>query len=133
MKSVYLETTIVSYLTARPSRDLVNAARQELTWEWRETRRDDFELFISQAVVDEAGAGDPEAAQRRLELLSSVPLLDVRDDAELLAVALIEEGLLPGRAADDAFHLAPLASVPFLLGFLRISKRAGMPWRDLVA
>ena len=78
MKSVYVETTIISYLTARPSRDLINAARQELTWEWWEKRRHDFELFISQTVLDEASAGDPEAAQRRLELLADVPLLDLR-------------------------------------------------------
>lgn len=117
MKSVNLETTIVSYLTARPSRDLINAARQQLTWEWWERRRNDFELFISQAVLDEAGVGDSDAAHRRLELLASLPVLDLREDAEELAVALLEEGLLPEKAVDDALPLALAAAhgIDFLL------------------
>ena len=59
---VYLETTIPSYLTSRPSRDLVTAAHQQITREWWDTRRHDFDLFVSQMVIDEASAGDPEAA-----------------------------------------------------------------------
>jgi len=58
---VYLETTIVSYLTARPSRDLILAAHQEVTRQWWEQRRADFEIYVSQLVLDEAGRGDPEA------------------------------------------------------------------------
>ena len=75
-KQVYLETTIVSYLTARPSRDLIRAARQQLTRDWWQYRRGDFDLHISQFVLDEAGDGDPDAARRRLEFLEGLPLLD---------------------------------------------------------
>lgn len=60
---VYIETTIVSYLTARPSRDVVIAGHQQITHDWWDTRRSDYELCVSQLVLDEAGAGDPQAAQ----------------------------------------------------------------------
>jgi len=82
---VYLETTIPSYLMARASRDLVTAAHQQITREWWDTRRQDFDLFISQLVIDEASAGDQEAATRRLELLEALPLLDPGDEAVELA------------------------------------------------
>src|SRR5256885_15548216 len=79
MKSrLYLETTIPSYLTSRPSRDLIIAGHQELTREWWEKRNDTFELYISQLVVDEASAGDPFAARERLKALQDLPLLELR-------------------------------------------------------
>ena len=117
MKSVYLETTIVSYLTARPTRDLVNAARQELTWEWWENRRHDFELFASAIVVLEASAGDPDAANRRLRLLDEVALLDTTEEATVLASGLVQAALLPDGASDDALHLTTAAvhGMDFLL------------------
>jgi hypothetical protein len=65
---VYLETTVISYLTAKPSRDIVQAAHQQVTREWWE-RRKDFDLFVSQAVITEAGRGDSGAATRRLAAL----------------------------------------------------------------
>ena len=103
---VYLETTIPSYVMARPSRDLVTAAHQQITREWWETRRQDFDLFISQMVLDEASAGDQEAAARRLEILAALPLLDPGDNAAELAQALIEHVPLPESAAADALHIA---------------------------
>jgi predicted nucleic acid-binding protein len=103
---VYLETTFVSYLAARPSRDLIQAAHQQITWEWWEARRRDFELYISQLVVREASAGDPEQAARRLEFVKGIPLLDVNDAAIDLAASLVADGPLPRRAADDALHIA---------------------------
>jgi len=107
MKSkVYLETTIPSYLTARPSRDLVTAAHQQITREWWDTRRHDFDLFVSQMVIDEASAGDPEAVVRRLEVLAPLPLLDPRAEGANLAQALIEQVPLPMSAAADALHIA---------------------------
>ena len=117
MKTVYLETTIVSYLTARPSRDLVNAARQELTWEWWEKRRHDFELFASGIVVLEASAGDPQAAGRRLALLEEVSLLETTEKAVELASELAQRCSLPENASDDALHLATAAvhGMDFLL------------------
>jgi len=83
-KRVYLETTIVSYLAAQPSRDLVVAANQELTREWWERRRCDFDLYVSQLVLDEAAGGDPAAAERRLGLLQNLPQVPVAEEAASL-------------------------------------------------
>jgi hypothetical protein len=74
---VYLETTIPSYLTAWPSRDLIIAGHQQITKEWWRSRRSEFELCISQFVLDEAGAGDTEAANERMAILGPLPLLDI--------------------------------------------------------
>jgi hypothetical protein len=107
MKSkVYLETTIPSYLTSRPSRDLVTAAHQQITREWWDTRRHDFDLFVLQMVIDEASAGDPEAATRRLEVIASLPLLDPQTEGIALAQMLSNHLSLPPRAAADALHIA---------------------------
>jgi len=103
---VYIETSIVSYLTAWPSRDLVTAARQQITREWWETRREGFELFISQSVIDEASAGDPDAAKRRLEALNTLPLLNPMEEGDELAQTFMEQVPLPNEAAADALHLA---------------------------
>ena len=103
---IYLETTIASYLTARPSRDLVTAAHQQITRDWWETRRHGFELFISQIVLDEVRAGDEDAAARRLDILFPLPLLDFREEGADLADALREEIPLPESAAADALHIA---------------------------
>jgi len=106
---VYLETTIPSYLTAWLSRDLVMAGHQRTTSEWWESRRHDFELFVSQFVIDEAGSGDPDAARRRLEALADVPLLDLSDDVYALADQLLKRVPLPASAAADALHIAVAA------------------------
>jgi predicted nucleic acid-binding protein len=103
---VYLETTIPSYLTAWPSRDLVMAAHQQTTREWWETRRDKFDLFVSQYVIDEASLGDPEAARRRLEILANITLLDPSEDVYSLADAIMGSVPLPPKAATDALHIA---------------------------
>lgn len=103
---VYLETTIASYLTAWPSRDLVMAANQELTREWWANRKDAFELYVSQTVIKEASAGDPDAAQRRLEFLKPFPRLDITEEVEALAARLIAEVPLPPKAQADALHIA---------------------------
>ena len=117
MKSVYIETTIVSYLTAWPSRDLINAARQELTHEWWAGRRHDFELFTSSMVVLEASGGDEDAAQRRLALLQEMPVLESTDEASDLASELLCAVMLPKKASGDALHLviAALHGIDFLL------------------
>lgn len=106
VKHVYLETTIASYLASRPSRDLVIAARQELTGEWWEERRQDYALYVSQVVIDEAGEGDPDAARKRLAYLDSIALLETTDAAIALAEELLREGAVPKNAADDALHIA---------------------------
>jgi predicted nucleic acid-binding protein len=109
-KRAYIETTIFSYLAARPSRDLIVAARQEITRDWWEIHRRKYELFISPVVLREVEAGDEDASRRRLNLTEGLPLLAINDEAVVLAIALTEEGPLPRGAADDAFHLA-LATV----------------------
>jgi hypothetical protein len=95
---VYLETTVISYLTASPNRDIVQAAHQQITREWWE-RRKDFDLFVSQAVITEAGRGDSDAAARRLAALDEVAVLEVTEDASRLAEAFIEQHALPAKAA----------------------------------
>lgn len=84
--TVYVETTVVSYLTAWPSKDVVRAAHQEITRGWWDGQRKHFELFTSQLVLDEARQGDPQAAAERLEVLEQLPPLDVSDAAQRLAV-----------------------------------------------
>ena len=103
---VYIETTIISYLASKPSRDLITAAHQQITHDWWETRLADFEVYISQFVLDEAGAGDADAAARRLALLDTFPLLDATPEAFELARALVERGAIPPRKAADAAHIA---------------------------
>ena len=104
--TVYIETSIVSYLTARPSRELLVAAHQQLTVVWWDEQRARYALFTSQVVLAEARAGDPEAAQRRLAVLERPPLLDVTDAAIALATMLVTGRALPAQAAQDALHLA---------------------------
>lgn len=104
--TIYVETTIVSYLTARFSRDLVIAAHQQITQEWWINRRSEFELFISQFVVQEASMGDAAMAQKRLSELQDIPLLGVNQDVGNLAQRLVDDGPLPKKAAVDALHIA---------------------------
>jgi hypothetical protein len=106
MKSrVYLETSVVSYLTALPSRDIVRAAHQQLTRDWWAVR-EQFELFTSQIVLDEAMRGDPDAAARRLSALQGVALLDVTDQAHKIAAGFLAGGAMPAKAAIDSLHVA---------------------------
>jgi predicted nucleic acid-binding protein len=117
MERVYLETTFVSYLTAWPSRDVVIAGHQQTTQEWWDTQRKNYQLCISQLVLSEAGAGDPQAAQVRLEILKDMTLLETTAEALDLAKELIQGGALPLKAADDALHIAVAATngIPYLL------------------
>lgn len=108
-ESVYIETTIVSYLTAWLSRDLIRAAHQQITLEWWENRRRDFEIFVSEFVINEAGSGDPEAAEKRLAALEGIVLLDVNLEVENLAKSLIADRALPAKAVTDALHIAVAA------------------------
>src|SRR3990167_224232 len=90
--SVYLETSVISYYTARPSRDIVTAARQTLTQEWWEDARQRFDLYVSVLVVEEAKTSGAEAAQRRLAAISGLPILEINDAAEELGKRLMGEG-----------------------------------------
>ena len=103
---VYVETTVISYLTARPSRDIVIAGRQRSTIDWWETAADRFELVASELVVSEAAAGDPDSARARIEMLAPLTLLEETETASVLAQRLITAGVVPLKAAVDAAHIA---------------------------
>jgi predicted nucleic acid-binding protein len=115
--SAYLETSVVSYFAARPSRDLVVAAHQEITRRWWETRMGDFRIVISDFVVREASAGDPAAAKERLDLLKPFSLLDVTSGVEGLASDFLRRRIVPRRKIIDAFHIAlcSVHSVEYLI------------------
>ena len=103
---IYLESTIPSYVVARPARDLLQAARQQLTRDWWESRREQHELFASQIVLDEIAFGEKAMAQLRLELMQGLPLLPVTDEVKEFARKVQTSGLLPATAERDASHIA---------------------------
>ena len=117
MESVYLETSFISYLVARPSRDVIVAGHQQATQEWWANRRSEFECSVSQVVVDEASLGDPAEVQKRLAIIAALPTLDVTEDAKALATAIMAAGMLPAHAFPDAAHVAVSAvhAVDYLL------------------
>lgn len=106
MQRIYLETTVPSYLAARPSRDLIIAAHQQITQDWWLTARDRFELYISEAVLDEVRVGDPEALDRRLRLIGGLPVLALNDDVRILTRHYGKTLGLSGRARADIPHIA---------------------------
>jgi hypothetical protein len=114
---VYIETTVVSYLTARPSRDLIIAAHQQITHDWWESCRNNYELCVSELVLDEAGAGDDQAARERLRILRPMLVVETTSKAVELAERLLKAGALPSKAADDALHIAIASEkgIPYLL------------------
>jgi predicted nucleic acid-binding protein len=109
-ESVYVETTVVSYLTARPSRDLVQRAHQRLTRKWWRTRRADLELYVSPLVLQEAAGGQPARARHRVAALQDLPVLGPTPAAVELAAARVGKGPIPKKANVDAMHIA-IASV----------------------
>jgi hypothetical protein len=117
MERVYIETTFVSYLTARASRDVVIAGHQQSTHEWWDECRGDYQLCTSELVFEEAGGGDPQAAQERLDKLKGMVLLETRREALDLAKELVQAGALPAKAFEDALHIAIAAQqmIPYLL------------------
>jgi len=109
-RTLYLETTIVSYLAAKPGRDIRVRARQEATRRWWRGRRKEFRVFVSPLVVEEAAAGDPKAARRRIRHLRGLPRLAVTDSVLKVAEHLLQRGVIPLQAEVDAVHIA-LAAV----------------------
>jgi predicted nucleic acid-binding protein len=114
---LYMETSVVSYLTARPALEPVMAGRQLSTLDWWKKQRAKFEIFISRLVWQEASEGDAEAVKRRLRVLKPLRWLQVRKDVIALAKRLSGKRLLPPNAADDALHIALAAAhgMDFLL------------------
>jgi predicted nucleic acid-binding protein len=117
MASVYLETSVISYLTARPSRDIVVAGHQQTTRDWWQTRRVVFDLYVSELVLREARGGDAQAATERLAVLETIELLEITPDALDLANQLVLEAAIPQKAIADALHIATAVTsgINFLL------------------
>ena len=107
---VYIETTVISYLTARPARDVVVAGHQQSTRDWWETASERFELVISELVRQEAGIGDPDAARARLSILASLTTLGATAQADGLAESLVRTTAVPQTAIRDAVHIAIAAA-----------------------
>lgn len=106
-RSVYLETSVISYLVARPNqRDVVVAAHQQITREWWANRRHEFTLFASAVVIEEALRGDPEYAKARMGIIEQLRLADVTRAARALAAQLLLEAALPPKANADALHIS---------------------------
>jgi hypothetical protein len=117
METVYLETTFISYLVARPSRDVIVAAHQQVTHDWWAERRTFFDCGISQVVIDEASLDDPSEVQKRLDVVRGLSVLEATQSAEALTQAILVSGAIPPRAARDAAHIAIAAvhGVEYLL------------------
>ncbi len=107
--TLYLETTIPSYYTARVSQNLIVAAHQAITQEWWQREAIKYDIYISQFVMDEAAAGDQNAAQRRLDFLNSFPLLETIAEVESLAQKIVKTHLFPMKAIQDVSHIAVAA------------------------
>lgn len=108
--SVYIESSIISYLTSRPSRDVVKAGRQAITSDWWLNAKNQYETFISALVEEEISGGDPIAAARRLEAVTNIPSVPTTSEAELLAEALMASKAVPENSVRDALHIAIAAT-----------------------
>jgi predicted nucleic acid-binding protein len=109
MDTVYLETSIVSYLRQKPSTQVVLAARQLLTHQWWNDERSNYQLVASQLVIDEASAGNPSLAAERLQLLAGIPLLQLDPVIADIADEIMSRAILPEKARTDALHIATVA------------------------
>ncbi len=103
---VYIETTVISYLTAWTSSDVIIAGHQKITHNWWHNVANRLDLVASDLVINEASAGDADAARDRLAMLETITLLDTTEMAEDLAQQLISSGAIPKKAAADAIHIA---------------------------
>lgn len=114
---VYIETSVVSYLASKPSRDVVIAGRQAVTQEWWEIHRNRFDLYISELVEEEMERGDPDAAARRVEKVADITSLDITEETENLAQLLLDEKVVPAGSEEDALHIATASAhgMDFLL------------------
>ncbi|HVE70116.1 MAG TPA: type II toxin-antitoxin system VapC family toxin [Thermoanaerobaculia bacterium] len=110
LPKTYIETSVISYLTARPSRDQIATAHQELTRGWWDRRRTRFDIYDSELVVQEAARGDSAFAKARLESIVGYPVLVITPAARALADTILQSAVLPSKAAADALHIA-LAAV----------------------
>ncbi|MYB92230.1 type II toxin-antitoxin system VapC family toxin [Candidatus Poribacteria bacterium] len=103
---VYLETTVISYLVGRPSNDPTLASWQQITRQLWENYTDRFAFVISPIVLAEVSQGNPEAVQRRLEVLSHLTVLEILSEADILTQKLLDAGAVPQNFRSDAEHIA---------------------------
>ncbi len=117
MDTVYIETSIVSHATAKPTFDMATTALQDQARRWMIEQRPSYAVVTSQLVVAEAAAGDSEAAVSRLAMLADIPILAENPDVDRVADELLSRSLIPANARVDALHvaIAALASVQYLL------------------
>jgi len=106
LKKLYLETTVPSYLLAKPSHDIIVLGRQEITRKWWKRDNGAFSVFISDLVLSECSSGDKKAAAQRRDFLNRFPLLELNADVERLAKLYLDDGIVPPGSAGDATHLA---------------------------
>ena len=109
-KSVYIESSVISYLTARPSRDLVIAGHQAVTADWWDDHRMRYDVYVSPLVMEEISAGDASAAAERLRVIADVPSVAIEAEAESLALALLAANAVPANSTRDALHIAIAAT-----------------------
>ncbi|MBF0548684.1 MAG: type II toxin-antitoxin system VapC family toxin [Candidatus Riflebacteria bacterium] len=114
---IYIETSFISYLVGRRSKNLVLAAYQELSQEWWEKRSGKYDLFSSQITFNEASIGDPEVSQKRLEILQKIPFITITSEVIELSEKIINSGVIPKKATPDALHIsiATVFGMDFLL------------------
>lgn len=108
--SVYIESSVISYLASRPSRDVIVAARQAISHDWWSNDRHRFDLRISALVEEEIGRGDEDAARRRLAWVADIPSLSISEQALELAEALLAAGVIPWGSENDALHIGIAAA-----------------------
>jgi len=106
MESIYIETSIISYLVARPSSNLISAARQKITYDWWSFQKNKYESYISELVLAEASRGDNNAKKLRLDIVKNIPALNIDNKCIELAELFFEKASLPEKARDDALHVA---------------------------
>lgn len=104
--TVYIETTVVSYLTSRPTRDLLVAAHRQVTREWWDSALPKVDAYVSAVVLDEISRGNPTAAERRMSAVSAFPLLEVVPEVDKLAGLYFATIEIPDAARADSYHLA---------------------------
>ena len=109
-RSVYIESSVISYLAARPSRDLVIAGHQAVTAEWWDNHRLRYDVYVSPLVVEEISAGDASAAEERLRVITDIPSISIAAEAESLASALLASNAVPANSVRDALHIAIAAT-----------------------
>jgi predicted nucleic acid-binding protein len=118
-QKIYIETSVISYLTAKPSRDIIIAGHQQITQDWWNKARHKFDCYISQIVVEEISLGDMNAASKRMNSVKNIPDLGYNEGVENLAIQYLELFGIPEKAKLDAFHLAyaVLYNIDFLLSW----------------